>query len=176
MVLLIVDTQELIMTEEQYNFSAFVNNVEQLIAAARLNGTEVIYVQHDDGVELTQGVEGYDIFSRFAPRSEERRFVKHFNSAFCKTGLLEYLKEKKQTQIMIAGLQTDYCIDATIKCGFEHGFEMFVPAGCNTTVDNEYMTGEKSYEYYNKKIWNGRYANRISLEEAMGNKSWKGEK
>ncbi|MGO0807248.1 cysteine hydrolase, partial [Clostridioides difficile] len=22
----------------------------------------------------------------------------------------------------MAGLQTDYCIDATIKCGFEHGF------------------------------------------------------
>lgn len=64
---------------------------------------------------------------------------------------------------MITGLQTDYCIDATIKCGFEHGFEIVVPAYCNTTVDNEYMTAEQSYKYYNEKMWSSRYSRCVSL-------------
>lgn len=70
---------------------------------------------------------------------------------------------------MIVGAQTDYCIDATVKCGFEHGFEMIIPAGCKTTTDNEFMTGEQIYWYYNQKMWNKRYGRCISLEEAI---SW----
>ena len=34
--------------------------------------------------------------------------------------LLEYLREKQAKEVAIAGLMTDYCIDATVKCGFEH--------------------------------------------------------
>lgn len=63
-------------------------------------------------------------------------FDKNVNSAFKSTGLLEYLKQKEETEIIVVGLQTDYCIDATIKAGFEHGFKMIVPAGTNSTFDN----------------------------------------
>ena len=42
--------------------------------------------------------------------------------------------------VIIVGLQTDYCIDATIKCSFEHGFNMIILAYTNTTVDNEFIS------------------------------------
>ena len=50
MVLLVVDTQKLITNPDLYNFNAFENAVKTLIAAARENNVEVIYVRHDDGV------------------------------------------------------------------------------------------------------------------------------
>lgn len=53
---------------------------------------------------------------------------------------------------MIVGLQTDFCIDATIKGGFEHGYEMIVPEYTNSTFDNAYMKKEDSYQYYNTFI------------------------
>ncbi len=167
MVLLVVDTQEMIMTNDLYMFDSFVENVAELIETARENDVEVVYVRHDDGIELTKGVAGFDVYSRFAPRENERIFDKSVNSAFKQSGLLEYLQAKKENQIMIVGIQTEYCIDATIKCGFEHGFEMIVPAYCNTTDDNEYMTAENSYKYYNEKMWNKRYAKCISFESAL---------
>jgi nicotinamidase-related amidase len=167
MVLLIVDTQEMIVTHELYQYEQFISNVKLLLSSARKSNTEVIYVRHDDGYELTKGIPGFDIYPDFAPMSGETIFDKHVNSAFKDTGLIDYLLSKKESQIMIAGLQTDYCIDATIKCGFEHGFEMIVPAYCNTTIDNEFMTGEQSYHYYNDKMWNQRYARCISLEDAV---------
>lgn len=167
MVLLIVDTQDMIMTEELYMFNTFVQNVKKLIKTARERSREVIYIRHDDGIELTSGADGFEIYKPFAPKDGEKIFDKNFNSAFRKTGLVDYLGKKQETKVMVAGLQTDYCIDATIKCGFEHGLEMIVPAFCNTTVNNEYMTGEQSYKYYNTKMWAGRYANCIEFEEAL---------
>ena len=48
MVLLVVDTQKLITTPDLYNFNAFECAVKSLIAAARENNVEVIYVRHVD--------------------------------------------------------------------------------------------------------------------------------
>ncbi|MGX9758277.1 cysteine hydrolase family protein [Clostridioides difficile] len=169
MVLLVVDTQKLITNEKLYNFHEFVANVENLIDTARKNDIEIIYIRHDDGAEneLTKGNDGFEIYEKFKPCNEEKIFDKKVNSPFKETGLLEYLISKSEKDIIVIGLQTDYCIDATIKCGFEHGFNIIVPAYANTTVDNLFMSAKQSYEYYNEFIWNGRYAECISLEETL---------
>lgn len=167
MILLIVDTQEMIVNRELYEYEKFVSNIKRLLCFARKNNVEVVYIRHDDSFKLTHGIEGFEIFKEFEPMPNEKIFDKHVNSAFKETGLDEYLRSKNETKVMVVGLQTDYCIDATIKCGFEHGLEMIVPAYCNTTVDNEYMTAEKSYRYYNEKMWNKRYSKGVSLDEAL---------
>lgn len=169
MVLLVVDTQRLITNNQLYNFDVFVSNVEKIIHEARSSNIEVIYVRHDDGIgtELTKGTDGFEIYEKFKPIGEEKIFDKEVNSAFKGTGLLEYLIDKGEKDIIIVGLQTDYCIDATIKCGFEHGFNIIVPANTNTTVNNRFMSSEQSYKYYNELIWNGRYAECISLEQSI---------
>lgn len=97
MVLLVVDTQTLITNEKLYKFEEFVLNVQTLITKARKNKIEVIYIRHDDGVEsdLTKGKEGFEIFETFKPINKEKIYDKKVNSAFKETGLLAYLKEKK---------------------------------------------------------------------------------
>lgn len=167
MVLLVVDTQKLITNEKLYNFNAFVSNVEKIISAARKNDIEIIYIRHDDGPgsELTKGTDGFEVYEKFQPISTEKIFDKKVNSAFKGTGLLEYLMDKDEKDIIIVGIQTDLCVDATIKCGFEHGFNMIVPAYANTTVDNKFMSAEQTYKYYNEFIWDGRYAEYISMDE-----------
>lgn len=169
MVLLVIDTQKLITNEKLYKFDMFVSNVKEIIHTARENNIEVIYVRHDDGAgnELTKGNDGFEIYKEFEPINEEKIFDKDVNSAFKGTGLSEYLRNKDEKDIIIIGLQTDYCIDATIKCGFEHGFNIIVPAYLNTTVNNEFMPAEQSYKYYNEFMWNGRYAECISLDETL---------
>ena len=169
MVLLVVDTQKAITNRQLYPFAVFEANVKKLIDRARKSGIEVIFIRHDDGAghALTKGSEGFEIYEGFRPTAHERIFDKTANSAFKNTGLSAYLQEKKQTAIMIVGLQTEYCIDATIKCGFEHGFHMIVPEYTNSTVDNEFMTAEQTYKYYNEFMWKGRYAQCVSLEEAL---------
>lgn len=169
MVLLVVDTQKLITVEKLYKFKEFKTNVRILISTARENGIEVIFVRHDDGLgnELTKGNPGYEIFEEFQPTNKEVIFDKTVNSSFRAIGLLEYLRQKEETEIIIVGLQTDYCIDATIKAGFEHGFKMIVPANTNSTFDNQYMTAKQTYNYYNEFMWNKRYAECISMKDVI---------
>lgn len=169
MVLLVVDTQRLITNANLYNFEIFESHVKELILHARNNNIEVIYVRHDDGEgnELTKGTDGFEIYDEFKPIGGELVFDKNVNSAFKGTGLLEYLRKRDESTVIVVGLQTDYCIDATIKCGFEHGFRIIVPENTNSTYDNEFMSADKTYKYYNDFIWKERYAECISFEETL---------
>lgn len=169
MVLLVVDAQKLITTDKLYNFETFCDNVKRLIHTARQNKIEVIYIRHDDGAgqPLTKGTDGYEIYDEFKPTSDEKIFDKTVNSPFKDSGLLSYLKDKGKNTVIITGLQTDYCIDASVKCAFEHGFEVIVPAFANATIDNPFMSGEESYNYYNTFMWNGRYAKCISTDDTI---------
>ena len=169
MILLVIDAQQGICNEKLYRYDVFVRTMRTLITAAREKGVEVIFVRHDDGEGqlLTKGNAEFGIFEAFAPLSSEKIFDKKVNSPFRDSGLLAYLQEKGEKQLMVVGLQTDYCMDATIKCGFEHGFRMIVPEGGNTTFDNDFMTGEETYNYYNRFMWPKRYATCVSLNEAL---------
>lgn len=166
MVFLVVDTQNPIVCERLYHFELFKRNVWELLESARRNKVEVIYVWHNDYPDEGVFDPVQEIYSGFAPQENEKIFVKTVNSPFRSSGLLEYLREKKESQIMLVGLMTDYCIDATVKCGFEHGFEILIPSNCNSTFDNAYMTAENTYKYYNEFIWNNRYAKTLSMEQA----------
>lgn len=169
MVLLLVDVQKAITNDKLYQFDVFKSYVKKLMDAARQNSIEVIFVRHDDGIgcALTRGNEEFDIHEEFQPLAAEMIFDKYVNSSFKDTGLLEYLKQKNKNTVIIAGLQTDYCIDATIKAGFEHGLRMIVPANANTTFDNPFMTAEQTYHYYNEFMWKDRYAQCLSLEGTL---------
>lgn len=102
-------------------------------------------------------------------------FEKNVNSAFHKmTGLTDYLLSKNEKDIITIGVSTDYCMDATIKSGFEQGFHMIVPSFANSTYDNPYFSKEIAYKYYNEFMWPKRYAMVVSVDEAIKMMEYKG--
>ncbi len=170
MVLLVIDVQKGITDERLYEFHQLKENLKNLIAAARRYGVEVVYVRHDDGPGsgFSIGDADFEIFDEIAPISGEKIFDKKVNSAFHPSaGLDPYLKSRNIKKVIAVGLQTDYCIDATVKSGFENGYEMIVPQYCNSTRSNEYMDAKTSYDYYNKNIWPDRYAKCLSVSETI---------
>lgn len=170
MILLVVDTQKGCFNEDLYAFDTVRNNIKQLITTARENHIEVVYVQHDDGpgTDLDKGTDNYEIYEEFAPRNDEKRFEKNVNSAFHPmTGLTEYLQSKGEKDMIAIGVSTDYCMDATIKSGFEKGFNIYVPEYTNSTYDNPYFDKETAYKYYNELMWGKRYAKIITVEQAI---------
>ncbi|MFC4322657.1 cysteine hydrolase family protein [Litchfieldia salsa] len=165
--LLVVDVQTGLVKEHPYNEEVVISNIKALISLARNSNIEVLYVRHDDGVgeELEYGTDGWQIYHEVAPNNGERIFEKHYNSVFFKTDLKEYLETQKIDTIILAGLQTEYCIDATLKSAFDHGYKVIIPEQTNSTFDNEYLSGEKLYEFYHYKIWNNRFANVLPMDK-----------
>jgi nicotinamidase-related amidase len=168
-VLLVVDVQNALIKDHPYNEQKVIENIKKLILTARNSEKEVIYVRHDDGKgsELEQGTDGWQIYNEIAPKSGELIFEKQYNSAFVKTELKKCLESKGIDTIILVGLQTEYCIDATCKSAFEHGYKVIMPEGTNTTFDNEYLSGERLYEFFNYKIWNKRFANVVSIDDVV---------
>lgn len=167
MKLLVIDIQKGITNSELYNFESFIENTTKIIEAARNNHVEVIYFQHDDGpgTGFSIGDEAFEIAAKVTPADGEKVFVKDINSCFGNREFAEYIKSEEA--LMIVGLQTDFCIDATVKSAFERGYKVIIPKGANSTFDNDYMSGEVAYKYFNDMMWPERFATCVSAEEAM---------
>ena len=169
MKLIVIDMQKALMDDELYNYACFVENIAKIISAARENQVEVLFVQHDagPGTGFSVGDEAFEIAEEAAPEKNEKVFVKTINSCFGNKEFTAYLEETKEDTLMIVGLQTNFCIDATVKSAFERGYHVIIPEGTNSTFDNPYMTGKTTCEYYYNEVWPDLFAECISLEEAV---------
>ena len=169
MILLVVDVQKGIADEELYAYETFMDRTARLIDAARRNHVEVVYVQHDagPGSGLSAGDEDFEIADRVKPEAGEKVFVKTINSCFGNKDFAAYMEQQEDKRLMVIGLQTNWCIDCTVKSAFERGYEVIIPEGANSTFDNDYMTGEVTYKYYNEEIWPDVFAECVTFEEAI---------
>ena len=169
MKLIVIDMQKGLMDDELYDLHGFTENVVKLIGAAREHHAEVIYVQHDagPGTGFSVGDEAFEIADEVAPEQGEKIFVKRINSCFGNRDFAAYLEESKDDTLMIVGLQTNFCIDATVKSAFERGYRVILPEGTNSTFDNPYMSGETTCAYYFHEVWPDLFADCVSLDEAL---------
>jgi Amidases related to nicotinamidase len=169
MKLIVMDMQKALLDDGLYNLNGLIENTVKIIDAARANGVEVIYVQHDEGAGtgFSAGDEGFEMADEVAPREGEKVFVKTVCSSFSNRDFTSYLEGAKDEDLMIVGLQTNFCVDATVKSAFERGYSVVIPEGTNSTFDNPYMTGETTCAYYFNEVWPGVFADCVSMDEAM---------
>ena len=168
MILLVIDMQKGLVDEDLYAFDTLMDRTVRLVDAARKNNIEVIFVQHDAGPDsgMSEGDEAFEIIDQIAPKEGERVFIKTINSCFGNSNFRNYMEQQEDKRLMIIGLQTNYCIDCTVKSAFERGFEIIIPEGTNSTFDNDYMTGETTVRYYNEDVWE-ELVDAVSFEEAI---------
>ena len=168
MILLVVDMQKGITDDRLYGFETFIDRTAALVKAARKSCVEVIYFQHDDGPGsgFTAGDTDFEIADQVHPEPGEKVFVKTVYSCFGNKSFREYMEQQEDKRLMIIGLQTNYCIDTTIKSAFERGFEVIIPEGTNSTFDNDYMSAETAVRYYNEDVWDC-LADVVTFEEAL---------
>ncbi len=167
--LIIVDMQTALVEAGPHNKAAVVANIKELIQACRKQKLPVVYIQHDGGSgdELEHGSAGWTIYKELAPLPGEAVFEKHYNSAFRKTRLREYLDQMGAKKVIMCGMQTEYCLDVTCKVAFEYGYEVTIPRSTTTTFDNAFASGKALSEYYENQIWHNRYAQVVGLEQVL---------
>lgn len=167
--LLVVDVQNALVLAKPFDVEKIVSNIKKLIDTCREKGVEVIYIQHSDdiGEELEPNTEAWQIYKDIRPDDNETVINKHYNSAFRGTRLKEYLEEKGIHQLIITGMQTEYCVDTTCKVAFEYGYKLIMPEKTNTTFDNGSMLAEDLYTYYNFNIFKGRFAIVEDIEKTI---------
>lgn len=168
MKLIVMDMQRGILDDGLFGRDSVLESTAKILAAAREHGVEAIFVQHDDGPDsgMTVGDAAFAIADEVAPRAHEKVFVKEAGSAFTNGDFAAYLEASGDDTLMITGLMTNYCVDATVKSADERGYFIVVPTETTSTADNPYMSAETTREYYFHCVWPG-VADCVSTEEAL---------
>ena len=167
--LLVVDVQNRAVELGPYRGDEVLENIRALVDACRGAGVDVIYVQHDEpiGTEGEPGSVGWEIHASVRPQPGERIFRKEHNSAFRGTDLQHHLEERAVATLIVVGIQTEYCVDTTVRVAFEKGFEVIIPECTNTTYDNGEVSAAQIYELHNRRIFDGRFAALLPMTDVL---------
>lgn len=127
---------------------AIVPELQTLIESARRDGVPVLWVManYDDalvpptfqrrkkeaGITRTCCVPGTEGFEPFGvhPADDEPQFIKHSYSAFTDPAFEKHLQSEKIETLVFAGVQTNICVEATLRDGFNRGFHVIVAEDC----------------------------------------------
>jgi nicotinamidase-related amidase len=120
-------------------------NARLILDNFRSGGFPVIYIQHlATGQKATFFLpltEGTEIHENVKPLTDEKLIIKHFPNSFRETELLEYLKSKNITDLVVCGMMTHMCVDATVRAAKDDGFNCTVISDACATRDLE-INGE----------------------------------
>jgi len=108
----------------------------------REGGEPVVHVQHvwdaEDAPFMRPGTAGIEIHDLVAPGPGEPVVRKVFPNAFRDTELAGLLAEREATTVVLLGMMTSMCIDATARAAFDLGFEVTVVGDACAAPDLEY--------------------------------------
>ncbi len=62
----------------------------------------------------------------------------------------------------------EFCIDTSLKVGFEYGYNLTIVEDAVSTFDNEHLSADKLLSFYKEKIWQNRFAQLKTTMEILG--------
>ena len=158
---IIIDVQN-ILVETGFETEKLLEKITYLQDQARSKNIEIIYVQHIETPEA-QTSEDWRLSELLNRKSDERVFQKKYNSIFKETGLKEYLDKQGIEKLVLCGMQTEYCVDTSVKVAFEYGYQLVIPEGAVTTFDGDDIPAETLNEFY-ENIWEERFADVLNYK------------
>lgn len=113
-----------------------INPVEASLKARKIidffreNNFPIAHIQHlsaDPNMPIfVPKTFGSEIHENVKPLEGEKVIQKYYPNSFRETGLLDYLKENDITEVIITGMMTHMCVDATTRAAKDFGFECTV--------------------------------------------------
>ncbi len=118
---------------------AAADHAHELLAAFRETGEPVFHVQHvfdsDDAPFFTPGSEGTEIHPDVSPEAGEPLIVKHHPNAFLDTALADHLHMADVEDVVICGMMTSMCVDASARAAADLGFRTSIAADACAAPD-----------------------------------------
>jgi nicotinamidase-related amidase len=117
-------------------------NAARMIEFFRDRDLPVIFIQHiakrSDAKAFIPGTGGAGIADQVRPLPGEKIFQKHFPNSFRETSLHEYLQAIGVKQLVVCGMMTHMCVDATVRAAKDFGYECLVIGDACATCDLDY--------------------------------------
>ena len=165
--LLIIDVQRGLCEGRWAMFEAdrVVQCINRLSTQARASGQCVIFVQHEELSDgLVHGSQEWQLAQGLHTREGDRFLRKRASDAFHDTGLQALLQELGVTHLTVCGMQTDYCVDSTVRRALDLGYAVTLIADAHTTLDDDAVSAAQLIAHHNRVLSSlGGYAHSVKL-------------
>jgi nicotinamidase-related amidase len=151
--LLIIDVQMAMFAENDpvYQAQVLLDYLKELITKARAAGMPVIYVQHNtgEGGDLPKGSPEWQINPVIAPLPGEPVVHKQHPDSFQDTVLQDELQRRDITRLIVAGMQTEFCIDTTCRRAYSLGYDVTLIKDAHSTWNNQVLQAPQIIAHHN---------------------------
>jgi len=113
---------------------------------------------------LEPGTPGWPIHPAIAPHEGELVIQKPTLDSFYKTNLESKLKSRGIKKLMIMGIQTDWCVDTTVRRAYSLEYDVTVVEDGHTKVDTEVLKAPQIIAHHNS-TFSGRFAKLVKADQ-----------
>ncbi|WP_044639909.1 cysteine hydrolase family protein [Risungbinella massiliensis] len=171
--LLLIDVQNIMFSYEGgslWNEQEVLHNISTLLTKARQSNIPVIYIQHtdlDSDSVLSEGKRTWEIHHDVQPFATDIVVRKSSWDAFYQTTLHEKLQELGIEKLIIAGMQTQFCVDTTCRRAYSIGYkENILVKDAHSTFDTAVLSASQVVEHHNNML-GGRFVTLKETSEIM---------
>jgi nicotinamidase-related amidase len=156
--LLIIDVQQALSVGKYAMFEVdrVIERINDVSRRARAADSLVIVVQHES--ERGQGMEYATEEWKLAPALEVDAsdiFIrKRASDAFHETALHEALQIRGIDTLVVCGMQSDFCVDSTVRRALGLGYPVVLVSDAHTTMDNGVLTATQIVAHHNQTLSN----------------------
>jgi nicotinamidase-related amidase len=163
--LLIIDVQTALCSGEEaaFDIDRVVDRINEVVAKARTAGAPVILIQHEDEGTLRFGTEGWQLDGRLAARPHDIRVRKTATDSFHRTDLQAVLESHDVGTLVVCGLQSEFCVDTTVRRALALGYPVTLVADAHSTVANGVLSATQISAHHNTTLANiGSFGPRVT--------------
>ena len=168
--LLIIDVQQALCfgADAAFDIDQVIVRINAVAARARAAGVPVILIQHEDGSgPLEFRAAGWQLDARLAVGPTDVRLRKTATDSFHRTELQALLQARGVERLAVCGLQSDFCIDSTVRGALAHGYPVTLVADAHSTTDNRVLSAAQISAHHNATLVNvSSFGPRVTLATA----------
>ncbi len=153
--LLIIDVQDALCTGEwaMFDIGRVIDTINGLSARARAAGVPVVLVQHEEDEGPMQfGAAGWQLADGLDVSPADDRVRKKTPNSFHGTDLRRLLQAQQIGHLIVCGLQSDFCVDTTVRQALALGYDVTLAEDAHSTMDNGVLTAAQITAHHNATL------------------------
>jgi nicotinamidase-related amidase len=144
----------------------------RVLDAFRAAGDPIVHVRHvwdeEEATFMRPETEGVEIHPEVTPAENELVITKGFPNSFRGTALEDELRARRVDSVVVCGMMTSMCVDATVRAAVDLGFDTTVVhdacATCDLRFDGRTVPAAQVHSAFLAALGDG-YATVVSSDE-----------
>ena len=154
---LVIDVQQGLCEGEgaAFDCAGTISRINTVTRKARAAGVPVILIQHESTSDyLGYGTAAWQLANGLDVQPSDLRIRKATPDAFLRTDLQEMLQRLGVSQVVVCGMQSEFCVDTTTRRALALGYPVVLVSDGHTSAGNAAIDASQVISHHNATLSN----------------------